>query len=169
VPSPRAAASYGLLTRHVLGNRAGCRGECGLEASSMTPSNRCWTIGRSASCKNVEQCTSTCSGSVFRSSVSKFHLHPTKPNKRKMITGPQIRAARAMLRWSPGNLASYSKLPLETIRRAESSNGEAPLTMAHENAIRSAFQAAGVEFTNGEAPGVRMRRTPETPPFIREP
>src|SRR5215204_3322087 len=107
----------------------------------------------------------TCSGSVFGSSVSRF-LFTRESKQVEMITGPQIRAARAMLRWSPGNLASYSKLPLETIRRAESSNGEAPLTMTHENAIRSAFQTAGVELTNGEAPGVRMRRTPETPPFI---
>ena len=29
-------------------------------------------------------------------------------------------------------------------------------------AIRAALEAAGVEFTNGDAPGVRLRRTPVT-------
>ncbi len=75
-----------------------------------------------------------------------------------MITGAQIRAARAVVRWSQGGLAISSKLPIETIRRAENADGEAPLTMSHENAIRVAFEAAGVVFTNGDEPGVKLTR-----------
>jgi len=33
-----------------------------------------------------------------------------------------------------------------------------PLTVANELAIRRAFEAAGVEFTNGEQPGVRLTK-----------
>ena len=74
-----------------------------------------------------------------------------------MLTGAQIRAARAMLRWSPGELARRSKLSVEVIRRAERADAEAPLTVSDENAVRSAFRAAGVEFTTAGGPGVRLR------------
>ena len=74
-----------------------------------------------------------------------------------MITGAQIRAARAMLKWSPGELARRSRLSLDAIRRAENADGEAPITIADENALKSAFQTAGVEFTNAGGPGVRLK------------
>lgn len=48
-----------------------------------------------------------------------------------MITGAQIRAARAMVRWTPMQLAAQSKVPIEPIRRAECSDGEA-LSMSLE-------------------------------------
>jgi hypothetical protein len=57
-----------------------------------------------------------------------------------MITGAQIRAARAMVRWSPMELASKSKVAIEAIRRAERLDGEATLTSDHEAAIRAAFE-----------------------------
>ena len=85
-----------------------------------------------------------------------------------MITGAQIRAARAMVRWAPMELSARSKVPIESIRRAERGDGEAPLTMVHENAIRLAFRAAGVEFTDGDAPGVRVRSRPEPPAAFGE-
>ena len=74
-----------------------------------------------------------------------------------MITGAQIRAARAMLRWTPEQLAIRSRLSIETIRRAESVDGEAPITRADENAVRSAFQAVGLEFTNRGGAGLRLK------------
>jgi hypothetical protein len=74
-----------------------------------------------------------------------------------MITGAQIRAARAFLRWTPQTLSKQAKLPVDTIYRAERQDGEAPLTTTQENAIRGAFQGAGVEFTNDHGPGIRMR------------
>ena len=74
-----------------------------------------------------------------------------------MITGAQIRAARAMLRWNPGELARRSKLSLDAIRRAESADGEAPITIADENALRSVFRDARVEFTDAGGPGLRLR------------
>ena len=74
-----------------------------------------------------------------------------------MITGAQIRAARAMLRWNPTELARRSRLSLEAIRRAENVDGEAPITIADEHALKSAFREARVEFTEAGGPGLRLK------------
>lgn len=75
------------------------------------------------------------------------------------ITGAQIRAARALLRWSAEELATRSKLGVATIRRAESQDGPVSMTYANADAIRQAFEAAGVQLIpeNGGGPGVRLR------------
>jgi hypothetical protein len=74
-----------------------------------------------------------------------------------VINGAQIRAARAMVRWTRAILATRSKLPVETIRRIESADAEAPLTAEHENAVKSAFATAGLEFLSDGGPGVRLK------------
>jgi transcriptional regulator with XRE-family HTH domain len=75
------------------------------------------------------------------------------------ITGSQIRAARAFLRWSAEDLAARTKLGVATIRRAEAQDGPITLTPANADAIQSAFEAAGIQFIfgNGGGPGVRLR------------
>jgi transcriptional regulator with XRE-family HTH domain len=73
------------------------------------------------------------------------------------LTSAQIRAARAILRWSASDLARQSSLGVNTIRRAEIAEENISLTAANELAIRRALEAAGVEFTNGDQPGVRVR------------
>jgi hypothetical protein len=75
------------------------------------------------------------------------------------LSGSQIRAARALLRWSVEVLARQAFLGLNTIKRAEAKDGRTSLTAANELAIRRAFAAAGVEFTNGDQPGLRLTRT----------
>lgn len=75
-----------------------------------------------------------------------------------MITGGQIRAARALLRWSVETLAGKTSLGLNTIKRAEARDGRTSLTAANELAIRGAFEAGGIEFTNGDQPGVRLTK-----------
>lgn len=75
-----------------------------------------------------------------------------------MITGDQIRAARAILRWSPNDLSKRAKVPIESIRRADRADGEAVLTSAHELAIRECFAAEGVILTDGDEPGVKVKR-----------
>ena len=72
------------------------------------------------------------------------------------LTGAQIRAARALLRWSAVDLARESALGVNTVRRAEVADTGTSLTTANELAIRRAFEGAGVEFTNGDQPGVRL-------------
>jgi transcriptional regulator with XRE-family HTH domain len=78
----------------------------------------------------------------------------------QMITGAQIRAARALLRWTADQLAGAAKLGVATIRRAELIDGEPSMTEANNEAIRRALESAGVEFTNGDAPGVKLRKRP---------
>jgi hypothetical protein len=74
------------------------------------------------------------------------------------ITGSQIRAARALLRWSAEDLAAYSRIGVATIRRAELQDGPLSMTRANVAAIRQAFETAGVQFipANGGGPGVRL-------------
>ena len=82
---------------------------------------------------------------------------------KKSLTSDQIRAARALIRWSAEDLARSSSVGLTTIRRAELTIEETSLTAANNWAIRSALESAGVEFIdeNGGGPGVRLRKPPE--------
>jgi len=48
-------------------------------------------------------------------------------------------------------------VPSAIIRRAESVEGEPPITVYQEALIRNVLQDAGVEFTNGDQPGVRLK------------
>jgi len=77
------------------------------------------------------------------------------------LTSAQIRAARALLRWSAADLARESSLGANTVRRAEVAEKETSLTAANELAIRRALEEAGVEFIdeNGGGPGVRLRKS----------
>jgi hypothetical protein len=80
--------------------------------------------------------------------------------KKEKLSSSQIRAARALLRWSAAELAQASALGANTIRRAEVADNETSLTAANELAVRRALEAAGVEFIdeNGGGPGVRLRK-----------
>jgi transcriptional regulator with XRE-family HTH domain len=68
----------------------------------------------------------------------------------------QCRAARGLLKWSQADLAQASKVVPKTIVYFERED-RTPYdrTLA---AIRAALEAAGVEFTNGDQPGVRLRK-----------
>jgi hypothetical protein len=79
------------------------------------------------------------------------------------VTSAQIRAGRALIRWSAEDLARASAVGLTTIRRAELTEGETSMTTANNLAVRRALEAAGVEFIdeNGGGPGVRLRKSNE--------
>jgi transcriptional regulator with XRE-family HTH domain len=76
------------------------------------------------------------------------------------LSSAQIRAARALLKWSAADLAREASLGVNTIGRAELADHATSLTAANELAIRRALEDAGVEFIdeNGGGPGVRLRR-----------
>jgi len=76
------------------------------------------------------------------------------------LTSHQIRAARALIKWSAEDLSQESAVSLRTIRRAELAERETTMTKANDLAVRRAFEAAGVEFIdeNGAGPGVRLRK-----------
>ena len=82
------------------------------------------------------------------------------PKKSTPLTSDQIRAARALVRWSAVDLAREASLGLATIRRAELSENCTSMTTANDLAVRRALEAAGVEFIdeNGGGPGVRLRK-----------
>jgi len=75
-----------------------------------------------------------------------------------LFTSEQMRAARMLLRWNQKDLASASKLSLPTIKRLEIRPGPVQANNVTLYAIERAFLEAGVEFTNGDAPGVRIRK-----------
>jgi hypothetical protein len=78
----------------------------------------------------------------------------------KKITSSQLRAARALLRWSALDLAKASTVGVATIRRVEVVEGEISATLPNEAALRAALENAGVEFIdeNGGGAGVRLRK-----------
>jgi ribosome-binding protein aMBF1 (putative translation factor) len=78
----------------------------------------------------------------------------------KPLTSAQMRAARALIRWSADDLARETTLSVTTIRRAELTEGETSMTTANDLAVRRALETAGVEFIdeNGGGPGVRLRK-----------
>ena len=67
----------------------------------------------------------------------------------------QMKMARAALGLGVRELAALAGVSPGTIQRLEAGEELMPRTVA---AIIVALEAAGVEFTNGDRPGVRMRR-----------
>lgn len=84
----------------------------------------------------------------------------------KSLTSGQMRAARALLRWSAEDLARASAVSVTTIRRAELAEEETSMTAPNNSAVRRALEGAGVEFIdeNGGGPGVRLRKSPKKRP-----
>jgi transcriptional regulator with XRE-family HTH domain len=77
-----------------------------------------------------------------------------------MIKG-QWQAARALIGWSQSDLAEKVGVASLTIKRLEGGQVVSDHIRARAQA---ALAAAGVEFTNGDQPGVRMRnRAPPGP------
>lgn len=66
------------------------------------------------------------------------------------------RAARAMLNWTKPKLAEAAGLGLSTVVDFERSRRI--VSAEAVQAIRRALESAGVEFTNGDEPGVRLRK-----------
>jgi transcriptional regulator with XRE-family HTH domain len=73
-----------------------------------------------------------------------------------MLTPAQCRAARGLIDWSQAQLAEAAGVGVATIRLFEAGKGEQRRSTL--SVIKNAFEAAGVEFTNGNQPGVRLRQ-----------
>ena len=75
-----------------------------------------------------------------------------------MITSEQIRSARAALDWSIEQLAAVTAISSRTIMRMEATDGVPSSTKANLNAIKTALEAAGIEFigTPDDRPGIRI-------------
>ena len=85
-----------------------------------------------------------------------------KSDDMKKITGAQLRAGRALLRWSADELAGKSGVGLATIRRAELIDGETKMTRPNETAVRLTLEAAGVVFSDLDGMVcVKLNKAPE--------
>jgi transcriptional regulator with XRE-family HTH domain len=74
------------------------------------------------------------------------------------ISGPQIRAARALLKWSVRELSDQCRISRSAISRNERVNGTPPMQARNLNTIRRIFEKHEIEFLGLE--GVRLIRTP---------
>lgn len=67
----------------------------------------------------------------------------------------QCRAARALLNWTQKDLSEASRVGTKTIADYErGASTPYPRTIRD---LLEAFEAAGIEFTNGETPGLRLK------------
>jgi DNA-binding transcriptional regulator YiaG len=75
-----------------------------------------------------------------------------------MITGMQIRASRAALRWSADVLAARAGVGVQTVKRLEAADGVPSGRATTLQNVQSALEAAGVEFigTPTDRPGIRI-------------
>jgi len=78
------------------------------------------------------------------------------PYRAHMITPEQCRAARGLLKWTQRDLADAARVSKDTIRHFElEQQNPQQSTLA---VIQRAFEDAGVEFTNGDTPGLRLHK-----------
>lgn len=77
-----------------------------------------------------------------------------------MITGRQLRAARALLGWEQIELAERARVAIGTIRRMESFAGEIGSRTSTLSQVLAAMEQAGIQFLNNDGPGVRLRTLP---------
>jgi transcriptional regulator with XRE-family HTH domain len=77
-----------------------------------------------------------------------------------LITSAQIRAARGLLDWSRRELAEKSGVGFSSLLRLESFDGIPSSNVKTLEALKKAFEEAGVEFTGApdSQAGVRWRK-----------
>jgi transcriptional regulator with XRE-family HTH domain len=76
-----------------------------------------------------------------------------------MLTGFQIRAARAGLRITAKELAERAGVSLPTIQRFERVDGVPPSRSSNLLDVKAALETAGIEFIGAseDGPGIRFR------------
>jgi len=75
------------------------------------------------------------------------------------LNAAQCRMGRAALNIGVRELAAAAKVSTNTVTRLEAGEPLKPRTV---EAVQRALEAAGVEFTNGNQPGVRLKAPRET-------
>src|SRR5215472_11981206 len=65
-----------------------------------------------------------------------------------LITGRQLRAARALIGWEQIKLAKRSRVAIGTIRRMESFSGEIGSRTSTLSQVQATLEKAGIEFLN---------------------
>jgi transcriptional regulator with XRE-family HTH domain len=77
-----------------------------------------------------------------------------------MVTGAQVRMARAFLRWSAVELAEKSGVGISTINRIEADNGFPASRGGNIEAVHNALVAAGITFLPEDETGMGIRGKP---------
>jgi transcriptional regulator with XRE-family HTH domain len=77
-------------------------------------------------------------------------------NPVKTVSVAQIRGARGLLGWSQRELAMAADLSEPTIKRYET--GLANVSDDAVSKMVRALEAVGIVFTNGDEPGVKLRK-----------
>lgn len=78
-----------------------------------------------------------------------------------MISGAQIRAARAILRWTASETADRTGMTRETIQRLEKFDDIPPSRTQSLIELKRVFEGAGIIFVEEDengGPGVRLKR-----------
>ena len=75
-----------------------------------------------------------------------------------MITVQQLRAARSAMRWTIEKLSEQSSVSVRTIKVIEASDHAPPVKEITMQKLKSALEAAGIEFigTPTDRPGIRI-------------
>ena len=71
------------------------------------------------------------------------------------MKGIQLRMARAAIGWGVRELAAKAGVTANTVTRIENGSDAKQSTI---NALQRALEVAGIEFTNGDQPGVRLTK-----------
>ena len=85
-----------------------------------------------------------------------------------IVTGAQLRAARGLLNMSVSDLSERTGLAINTIRKAEKTNGPAEVTTASARLLVTTLAAAGVLFIAADRHGAGVRlESPDQEPLRR--
>ena len=75
----------------------------------------------------------------------------------------QVKAARALLGWSQEHLAAMAGVSVPTVKRLEAADGPLGGRQDTGTKLRGALEQGGIDFTNGDQPGVRLRKNRRKP------
>jgi transcriptional regulator with XRE-family HTH domain len=74
-----------------------------------------------------------------------------------LLTGAQIRMARAFLQWSISDLAKTARVGISTVQRIEQADGAPDARGSNIQAVHDALIAAGIMFLPDDGNGVGVR------------
>ena len=95
--------------------------------------------------------------------MSKYMLYSSNYEEANVLTGAQIRAARAMLGWSADDLSNRAGIARRTLVAIENAGNDPRANLTTMSKIKGTLEAAGIEFigTPENAPGIRIHAPPK--------
>ena len=76
------------------------------------------------------------------------------------LTGRQLAAARTLVGLSQAQLAEEANISVSTLKRMEACQGKVSGYLNNILAVKEALEDHGIDFTNGDSPGIRLRKQP---------